>query len=323
MSKPSTYYEDSKRIIPSSLIKYQIFLNKTQNTEPQLSNQLKRDARVYYINEPIYSSVKKNKDETFESDSVPVVPVHKEWYSGNDYTDNYRKAMMKFNKINNVFVPKKEDNVYISKFEPIQSLRIDSNKKKEEFIFNSTEHNSRDDLDEIYKSIMNSYIHAIYAYVSCNKLYSSFANNWKYLNKNIKKNTASKLSEFDKDIAYTENKGETIKFQFRTEEGYIPKQVYTYVCLHEITHLCFDDKFIGHEEPFPEMLCVLCVAGYELQLFDLSKISRDVYYSNGRPIASRSSIVNEIKEGIDILRERNPNSWQYYQALKERVCNEK
>jgi hypothetical protein len=142
------------------------------------------------------------------------------------------------------------------------------------------------------------------------------------LRRNIQKNIAAKLSELDKDIAYTENKGETIKFQFRNSQGYIPKQVYTYVCLHEIAHLCFPDNFLGHDSPFPEILCILCVAGYELQLFDLQKISRSIYYSDGRPIASRGSIIKEILEGIAILREKNPQSTAFYQALAERVKNE-
>jgi hypothetical protein len=67
------------------------------------------------------------------------------------------------------------------------------------------------------------------------------------------------------------------------------------------------------------MLCVLCVAGYELQLFDLNKIERKTYMSAGRPIASRESIIKEILEGIAILRSKNPDSVNYYDALAARV----
>jgi hypothetical protein len=269
---------------------------------------LKRDARVYYS---------KVNPETPTYKCVPTVPVMPSWYSGHDYIsimpNNFDKAMNHFNRVNNIFTPKVEG------FQP-QSKQIFT-PVKESFSLNSN-HDSREDLDEMYKSLLNSYIHAIYNYVSCNKLYSSFSKNWSNLKRNINKGIAGKLSENDKDIAYTENKGETIKFQFRNSQGYIPKQVYTYVCLHEITHLCFEDSFIGHDSPFPEMLCVLCVAGYELQLFDLKKISRSIYYSDGRPIASRGSIIDEILRGIKILKQRNHSSSEFYQVLAEKVKSE-
>ena len=174
----------------------------------------------------------------------------------------------------------------------------------------------------LYKSILNSYIHAIYNYVSVNKMYSHFSRNWSYLFRNIKKSTAKQLNPLDKDIAYVENKGESMMFQFRNSNGYIPKQIYTYVCLHEIAHMCFEDNFIGHDSPFPQMLSVLCVAGYELQLFDLSKIKNEMYYSDNRPIGSKSSIKAELFDGINILVKYNPNYKDYYLALKERIESE-
>ena len=188
--------------------------------------------------------------------------------------------------------------------------------------FFNTLNNDRYPTDEMYKSIMNGYIHAIYNYVSVNKMYSHFKRNWDYLKRNIQKSTPSMLNVNDKDVAYVENKGESIKFQFRNVNGYIPKKIYTYVCLHEIAHMCFEDSFIGHDSPFPQMLCVLCVAGYELQLFDLKKISTEMYYSDNRPIGSKDTIKSELYEGIEILKKYNPECLNYYDSLKNRIKNE-
>ena len=176
--------------------------------------------------------------------------------------------------------------------------------------------------DELYRSLLNGYIHAIYNYVSVNKMYSHFSKNWNYLKKNIQKSKAQMLNIEDKDIAYVENKGESIKFQFRNSGGYIPKSIYTYVCLHEIAHMCFEDSFIGHDSPFPEMLCILCVAGYELQLFDLKKIKRQMYYSDTRPIGSKDTIKSELIEGIGILKKYNPQYGYYYSTLENRIKKE-
>lgn len=202
----------------------------------------------------------------------------------------------------------------------ISNKSVIKNKITETFF--NTLNNDRYATDEMYKSLMNGYIHAIYNYVSVNKLYSHFKKNWEYLHKNIQKSTAAMLNVNDKDIAYVENKGESIKFQFRNTCGYIPKKIYTYVCLHEIAHMCFEDSFIGHEYPFPQMLCVLCVAGYELQLFDLKKISKEMYYSDNRPIGSKDTIKSELFEGIEILKKYNPNCRDYYETLKKRIKDE-
>lgn len=177
------------------------------------------------------------------------------------------------------------------------------------------------DTDTLYQSMLRSYSVAICDYLNRNPKYKPWLKNWQILEKNLKKNDIKmgRLSADDKDVAYTENKGELLKFRWRDKLHYLPRSVFCYVLLHELTHQVFPPSFIGHRSPFPEMLCLLCVAGYELRLFDLKNIPTEMVKSNGQPITSRNSIAEEILYGIQMLREKNPESSSYYDQLEKCV----
>lgn len=177
------------------------------------------------------------------------------------------------------------------------------------------------DTDSLYQSMLRSYSVAICDYLNRNPKYKYWSKNWQILEKNLKKNDIKmgRLSSDDKEIAYTENKGELLKFRWRDKLTYLPRSVFCYVLLHELTHQVFPPSFIGHRSPFPEMLCLLCVAGYELRLFDLKNIPTEMVKSNDQPITSRHSIAEEILYGIQMLREKNPESSTYYDQLEKCV----
>ena len=173
--------------------------------------------------------------------------------------------------------------------------------------------------DNLYKELIRSYTKAVSFYLLNNNQYRHWAKNWNILKDNIEKRDlkVQRLSVDDKDVAYTQNKGELLCFRWKDETGYILKDVFVYVVLHELTHQAFPKTFIGHASPFPEMLSILCVAGFELQLFDLSKIPKQTVFSNNQPITSRSSLRDEILSGIEILKQYNTSveSQDYYNKL--------
>lgn len=209
-------------------------------------------------------------------------------------------------------------NVIVDKTQqPYSETRTIPNTATKEY-FNQA---SLDDTDILYKSMLRSYSIAICDYLNSNPKYSHWIKNWKILEKNIKKTDLKmdRLEDHDKEIAYTENKGDIIKFRWRDNLKYLPRSIFCYVLLHELTHQVFPPSFIGHKSPFPEMLCLLCVAGYELRLFDLKNIPLDMVKSNGQPITSRKSISDEILFGINMLETVNPDSKQYYNQLRRCV----
>lgn len=177
------------------------------------------------------------------------------------------------------------------------------------------------DTDTLYQSMLRSYSVAVCDYLNRNPKYKHWSKNWQILERNLRKNDMKmgRLSADDKEIAYTENKGELLKFRWRDKLHYLPRSIFCYVLLHELTHQVFPPSFIGHKSPFPEMLCLLCVAGYELRLFDLKNIPTEMVKSNDQPITSRNSIAEEILYGIEMLREKNPESSSYYDQLERCV----
>ena len=178
---------------------------------------------------------------------------------------------------------------------------------------------SLNDSDELYKELLRSYAVALCHYLNNSKKYSKWSYNWKILDNNLKKTNLSvkRLDSSDKDVAYTQNKGDIIKFRWRDNDSYIPRSVFAYVLMHELTHQVFPMTFQGHGDPFPDMLSIVCVAGYELRIFDLKNVPKKTVYSNGQEITSRSSLTAELMNGIKLLREANPNSSDYYDQLEE------
>ena len=184
--------------------------------------------------------------------------------------------------------------------------------------------NKPDMADELYKQILRTSAKTVCDFLLNFKPYRPWMKHWKILEDNLKKTNLniSKLPTTDKEIAYTLDKGEVIKFRWEDEKRFIPKDVYMYVLLHELTHESFPPSFQGHGDPFPQMLCLLCVAATEIGILDIQNIPKNIYMSNGRPITSRESIKTEIMFGIEMLIEANKNDEQiveYYNAKIEFV----
>ena len=176
---------------------------------------------------------------------------------------------------------------------------------------------SNSTVDLLYKELIRAYSTAISFYLNNNPLYSAWSKHWKILQSNLEK-TQLKVEQLpinDADVAYTQNKGELLCFRWRDNDHYILKDVFVYVLCHELTHQCFPSSFIGHQEPFPTLLCIITVAAFELQLFDITKIPMETVYSNGQELLSRKSIKQELLIGIDELRKANPTEEQYYHKL--------
>ena len=217
----------------------------------------------------------------------------------------------------------KKQNVYttLTEYMP-KSEGFNSNSKinsKEQFGFDK-----QDMADELYKQILRTSAKAICDFLLEFKPYKPWINHWKILESNLKKTNLNitKLSTNDKEIAYTLDKGEIIKFRWEDNKRYVPKDVYMYVLLHELTHESFPPTFQGHDDPFPQMLCLLCVAATELGILDIQNIPKNIFMSNGRPITSRDSIKSEILFGIDMLMEANKNDpkiIEYYTIKKQYV----
>lgn len=186
-------------------------------------------------------------------------------------------------------------------------------------IDSKNQYESYNDSDILYKEMIRAQAKAISFYLNNNPKYAKWKKNWKILDKNLNKSNllVERLPENDQDIAYTKNKGDVIKFRWRDNDKFISKNVFMYVVLHELTHQVFPHNFIGHDEPFPTMLCIMSVAGLELNLFDLSKIPNTTVYTNGQPIGSKQSLKNELFTGISILEKENPNSKNYYDKLRQ------
>ena len=189
----------------------------------------------------------------------------------------------------------------------------------EKFMFNS-----QDMADELYKQILRTSAKTVCDFLLNFKPYKPWMKHWKILEDNLKKTNLniSKLPTSDKEIAYTLDKGEVIKFRWEDEKRFIPKDVYMYVLLHELTHESFPPSFQGHGDPFPQMLCLLCVAATEIGILNIENIPKNIFMSNGRPITSRESIKTEILFGIDMLIEANKNDEkivEYYNVKKQYV----
>lgn len=190
-----------------------------------------------------------------------------------------------------------------------------TNQNQTKETFNKT---SLNDSDELYQELLRSYAVSLNHYLNNSSKYKKWKTNWKILDDNLTKTNLSvkRLDSKDKDVAYTQNKGDIIKFRWRDTDTYIPRSVFAYVLMHELTHQVFPMTFQGHGDPFPDMLCIMCVAGYELRIFDLKNIPKKTVYSNGQEITSRGSLTSELLRGIELLREANPDSSEYYDQLE-------
>lgn len=191
----------------------------------------------------------------------------------------------------------------------------------EGFIKIPTDNTQYEIVDELYKELLRSYTYSILNFVLNFESYRPWLKHWKWLEKNIYKNDLKiyKLSEEHQQVAYNYNKCQHMNFRWKDNKGYISKNVFTYVLLHELAHASFPPEFKQHKHPFNDILCLLTVAAVELDLINLTKLPTTEYVSNNTPILSKSSFLAEVRHGIELLIESNDDKSiveYYYDRLK-------
>ena len=179
-------------------------------------------------------------------------------------------------------------------------------------------------LDHTYRELLRSSSYALLNFLLNHEAYKPWMKHWNILRDNMEKTNLNveKLTTDDDEIAYTLDKGEVIRFRWKDEHGYLNKNVFMYVLLHELTHESFPQSFQGHGEPFPQMLCLMCVAAVELGILDVSKVPSKTVMSNGKPITSKDSIKQEVLFGIEMLKKGNSTNndmIKYYNGWKEYI----
>lgn len=160
---------------------------------------------------------------------------------------------------------------------------------------------------------------AVCFYLRNNSSYQKWAENWEFLESNLKKSKLlfERLDESDADIAYVINKGEEIKFRIRDEKRFVPLNIYQYVLYHEMAHLSTHE--LQHTPKFHELLNIISLAGFELGFVDLTRIQRSFYLTNGQPILCKASLKEEIIEGCQWLMKANPRTKEYYKDVMDLV----
>ena len=268
-------------------------------------------------------------------------------FNQRDYTDrdnNYEiQSALRYYSNNNVFPTVDDvnqvDSVRVSSidrvnqtknnnYEPFQSIsqsNTNTSNNSDDLIegfikipMNDTQY---DIVDELYKELLRSYTYSILNFVLNFESYKPWIRHWKWLEKNIYKNDLKiyKLSEEHQQVAYNYNKCQHMNFRWKDNKGYISKNVFAYVLLHELAHASFPPEFKQHKHPFNDILCLLTVAAIELDLINLSKLPTTEYVSNNTPILSKSSFLAEVRHGIELLIESNDDKSiveYYYDRLK-------
>lgn len=179
--------------------------------------------------------------------------------------------------------------------------------------------------DELYRHSLKASAVQLCYYLLENPAYSHWIENWKILDKNLKKSnvTIDRLDQSADNVAYTKNKGEVIKMRWRDtgsapgseDHRYVSRSVLMYVFIHELCHQVFPPSIIGHPPEFWKMLKIMCAAGFELKMFDLQNIPEAMVYSNGQEITNRRSLQEEIIDGFNELIRHNPKSEKHYIEL--------
>lgn len=176
--------------------------------------------------------------------------------------------------------------------------------------------------DVTTRQAINNYLEALKTratavcfYLRNNVSYKHWAENWEFLESNLKKSKLlfERLDESDADIAYVINKGEEIKFRIRDEKRFIPLNIYQYVLYHEMAHLSTHE--LQHTPFFHQLLNIISLAGFELGFIDLTRVQRSFYLTNGQPILCKASLKEEIIEGCQWLIKANPGAKEYYNDL--------
>lgn len=189
----------------------------------------------------------------------------------------------------------------------------DDNNEKEAFT------SRKETIDHTYITILESHARMIINFVSCHEDFKHWKTYWKYLQRNFCKCNGlfEILNKSDADVAYVENKGETMKFRIRDDKRYVPINIYEYVLIHEMAHLA-NGKEWGHGKNFQMLMHLLEVAAFELRILNVEKYPENSYISNNTPILSKRSIKAELYDGIKLLIETGGNK-EFYNDLYKLV----
>ena len=289
-----------------------------------------QDGRLYY-----YS----NGNQYELSNGRPCNSINKphdiyisQSFNQRDYIDrdnNYElQSALRYYNANNVFPTVDEvnqtKNIRVEPFElskPINQSNNYSDDLVEAFIKIPMSDVEYPVVDELYKELLRSYTYSILNFVLNFESYRPWIKHWKWLEKNIYKNDLKiyKLSEEHQQVAYNYNKCQHMNFRWKDNKGYISKNVFAYVLLHELAHASFPPEFKQHKHPFNDILCLLTVAAVELDLINLSKLPITEYVSNNTPILSKSSFLNEVRHGIRLLIEVNDDNKDIVDYYNDRL----
>lgn len=175
--------------------------------------------------------------------------------------------------------------------------------------------------DQIYIQSLESRLIGVVRYIEKNPVYYHWRDNWKALENAMVQSDFSftRLNQNDKDVAYTVDKGKETKFRIRGNNNrYLPINVYQYVMLHEAAH-CANFNSWGHGKDFQDLLSLLCLAAMELGFIRISAIHSELYTTNGQPVLCRGDIKNEILNGIELVKSKNPKMINHYNQFADYI----
>lgn len=275
-----------------------------------------QSALRYYSNNNVFPTV----DDVNQVDSIKVSTLNEfNKPNSSNLTKEIKPNSTEFNQIRTTKGNKTES------FQSISQSNTNTSNNSDDLIegfikipMNDTQY---DIVDELYKELLRSYTYSILNFVLNFESYKPWIRHWKWLEKNIYKNDLKiyKLSEEHQQVAYNYNKCQHMNFRWKDNKGYISKNVFAYVLLHELAHASFPPEFKQHKYPFNDILCLLTVAAIELDLINLTKLPTTEYVSNNTPILSKSSFLAEVRHGIELLIESNDDKSiveYYYDRLK-------
>lgn len=175
--------------------------------------------------------------------------------------------------------------------------------------------------DQIYIQSLESRLIAVIRYLEKNPVYYYWRDNWKSLENAMVQTDFSftRLQQNDKDVAYTVDKGKETKFRIRGNNNrYLPINVYQYIMLHEAAH-CANFNSWGHGKDFQDLLSLLCLAAMELGFIRISAIHPGLYTTNGQPVLCRNDIKDEILNGIELVKSKNPKMIDHYNQFADYI----
>lgn len=171
----------------------------------------------------------------------------------------------------------------------------------------------------VYKSVLQSYSIALVNHLLTFEDFKPWNEYWQYLQKNLHKCncTFEILKPDDKDVAYVQNKGEKMRFRIQDNKRFVPISIYTYVLCHELAHLANEHEY-GHAQRFQDLMHLIELAAYELGIIKPEKYPDDNYMSNNMVILSKSSIKQELLEGIQLVVNNGANK-KFYSDLANKI----